>query len=302
MPDYICLETFLKECAGINYEKNGGISRHTTFRIGGNADYIVYPETESAFCTLTDYLENEKIKYCVIGNGSNVLFSDEGYRGVVIITSALKKIRVSGNIISAGCGANFTKLANYAYEYGLTGLEFAYGIPGSVGGAVYMNAGAYDGEVADILLKSTYFNPSTGEKGILYKKAHDFSYRHSVYTQNNNIILSASFELKQGNKEEIKAKMDDFMSRRKEKQPLEYPSAGSTFKRYPGFYTAKLIDEAGLKGYSVGGAQVSEKHAGFVINKGGATSDDVKKLIKIIKQKLFEKNGIDIEEEIKIID
>ncbi len=302
MADYSNLEQFLAECASLDYEKNANLSEHSTFKIGGKADYIAYPKSESALCALIDYLNDENIKYAVVGNGSNLLFSDEGFRGVIIVTTRLKKIRKVRNTIYAECGVSLSGLALYACKHGLTGLEFAYGIPGTVGGAVYMNAGAYDGEVKDVLQKSAYFDTKLSKRFELYKAGHEFSYRTSIFNNSDNVILSAVFELKEGNPDEIKAKMDGFMSARKEKQPLDFPSAGSTFKRCEGHYTAKMIDEAGLKGYSVGGAMVSPKHAGFVINTGNATANDVKELVKVIKGKIKEKFDVDIQEEIKYID
>ncbi|MBE6717951.1 MAG: UDP-N-acetylmuramate dehydrogenase [Ruminococcaceae bacterium] len=296
------LEMFMKECASLDFEKDASLSCHSTFKVGGIADYIAYPKSESALCALVDYLNDENIKYIVIGNGSNLLFSDEGYRGVVVVTTQLKKIRKSRNTIYAECGVPLTSLALYAQKHGLSGLEFAYGIPGSVGGAVFMNAGAYDGEIKDVLQKSSYFDASLSKRCELYNAGHKFGYRSSIYESNDNVILSAVFELTPGDPDEIKHKMDGFMALRKEKQPLEYPSAGSTFKRCEGHYTSKMIDEAGLKGRAVGGAMVSEKHAGFVINKGNATSNDIKELISIIKAELKKKFDVDIQEEIKYID
>ena len=295
-------ERFFEECANIEYEKDVDLSLRSSFRIGGKAKYGVWPKSESAFCAVIDYLTEEKIKFTVLGNGTNVLFSDEGYDGVVVFTTSLKKIRCSRNTIYAEAGASFTNLAAFARNSGLSGLEFAYGIPGTVGGAVYMNAGAYDGEVSKILQKSAYFDPVLSKRGELYNRSHEFGYRESAYMKNGCVILSASFELVPGDVDEINTKMEGFLAARREKQPLEYPSAGSAFKRYPGYFTAKLIDEAGLKGLTVGGAQVSLKHAGFIINKGGATSSDVKTLIKRIQDVIFEKNGIRIEREVRYID
>ena len=296
------LEQFMKECASLDFEKNVSLAEHSTIKVGGYADYVAYPKTESALCALVDYLNEEKIKYSVVGNGSNLIFDDEGYRGVVVITNQLKKIRKVRNTLYAECGVSLTALAVYAQKHGLSGLEFAYGIPGTIGGAVYMNAGAYGGEIKDVLQKSAYFDPSISKRCELYNAGHRFGYRESVYETNNNVILSAVFELKQRDPNEIKAEMDGYMAARKEKQPLDYPSAGSTFKRCEGHYTAQMIDRAGLKGFSVGGAQVSEKHAGFVINKGNATSKDIKDLISIIKQRVKEKFDVDIQEEVKYID
>lgn len=302
MTCYSNLDNFLSECASLTYDKNVPLCNYSTFKVGGCADYLVMPESETAFCALIDYLTDEKIKYDVIGNGSNVLFSDEGYRGVIVLTKKLKRIKVNRNTIHAECGVSLTQLALYAQKNGLTGLEFLYGIPGSVGGGVFMNAGAYGGEIKDSLVKSVYFDTKLMKRCELYNAGHKFGYRTSVFNGSNNVILSAVFELKKGNPDEISEKMNGFMKARKEKQPLEYPSAGSTFKRYTGFYTAKLIDEAGLKGYTVGGAQVSEKHAGFVINRGDATSADIKQIICDIKKAIYDMHGINIEEEIRYID
>ena len=296
------LEQFMKECASLDFEKNVSLAEHSTMKVGGNADYIAYPKSESALCALVDYLNDEGIKYTVVGNGSNLIFDDDGYRGVIVITTHLKKIRKTRNTLYAECGVSLTALAVYAQKHGLSGLEFAYGIPGTVGGAVYMNAGAYGGEIKDVLQKSAYFDVSISKRCELYNAGHKFGYRDSIYETNDNVILSAVFELKPKDPAEIKAEMDGYMAARKEKQPLDYPSAGSTFKRCEGHYTAQMIDELGLKGCSVGGAQVSEKHAGFVINKGNATSKDIKDLIKIIKQKVKEKYDLDIQEEVKYID
>lgn len=296
------LEQFMKECASLDFEKDASLCEHSTFKIGGKAQYIAYPKSETALCALVDYLNEEEIKYCVIGNGSNLVFSDDGYDGVVILTTKLKKIRKSRNTITAECGVSLTALSIYAYKHGLSGLEFAYGIPGTVGGAVYMNAGAYGGEIKDILQKSAYFDTELSKRCELYNAGHKFTYRGSIFGKNNNVILSASFELKPKDPAEIKEVMDGYMASRKEKQPLDYPSAGSTFKRCEGHFTAKMIDDAGLKGFSVGGAMVSPKHAGFVVNTGNATAKDVKEICAIIKSKLKEQFEVDIEEEIKFID
>lgn len=283
--------------------KDKKLSEHCTFKIGGIAKYIVYPKNREIFISIIDYLVINGIKHCVLGNASNILFADEGYDGVIIFTSKFDNIYVdcSNDILYAECGASLTLAAVAAQKNGLAGLEFAYGIPGTMGGAVYMNAGAYDCEMKDVVLKSEYYDPYESAVKILEGSRHDFKYRSSFYSGKDMVILNASLKLKKENKETIKTKMDNLMLCRMEKQPLNYPNAGSTFKRYPGYYTAKLIDEAGLKGYMAGGAQVSEKHAGFIINKGGASASDVLKLIDIIKNKIFELYNINIECEIKYI-
>lgn len=270
----------------------------TTFRIGGCADAIAYPENASAFGELIRELCKKGIKHTVLGNGSNVLFCGERYDGVIVVTRELKNISVSGNTVTAECGASLTKTAAAAYEAGLCGLEFAYGIPGSIGGGTFMNAGAYGGCLSDVISKTVSFDEN-GEKVELSE--HGFSYRDSVFQHKKLYVASASFELVPSDKAEIKAKMDDYMSRRKEKQPLDMPSAGSVFKRGNGFITSQVIDECGLKGLSVGGAEVSEKHAGFIVNKGGASSDDVLALIEKVKEKVFEMTGKTIECEVRLI-
>ncbi len=280
----------------ITWRTNEPMSRHTTFRIGGSAALYAVCETMEALAYMVTLCRTNNIRYMVLGCGSNVLFADEGYDGVILSTTGLHEIRVEENILHVQAGASLTAAAKLARDASLTGMEFAHGIPGSLGGAVFMNAGAYDGEMKDIVLESTYLDAATGEIHTLTGEAHQFGYRESVYRAHPAwIILSAKLRLQPGNKDEITAKMDDLMSRRISKQPLEYPSAGSTFKRYPGRYTAQMIDELGMKGWQIGGAQVSEKHAGFIINKGGATCADVLALIGKIQETIYESYGIRIE-------
>lgn len=285
------------------YSENEPLAPLSTFKIGGSADYVIYPFTCEGLIAAVQAANECEVRFDVFGNGSNLLFADEGYRGAAIFTTKMNKVRREGNLLIADAGASLTGLAVHALRAGLTGLEFAYGIPGSVGGAVFMNAGAYDGEIASVVTASSYWTPDipSNEIAELVGDAQGFGYRTSAYQGSDKLILSATFALKEGDPVEIKAKMDDLMSRRKSKQPLEYPSAGSTFKRYPGYFTAQLIDEAGLKGLTVGGAQVSEKHAGFVINRGGATAKDVLELIERIRSAIYEKNGIHICPEVQII-
>jgi len=288
------------------YAKAKPLSSLSNFKIGGPADFVVWPLDEESLSTLLATLKEMNMRYEIFGNCSNVLFADEGFRGCIILMDRLKNIEQyeddNGNyFVTAGAGVSLNALASYALQNALGGLEFVYGIPGSVGGAVYMNAGAYEHSVSEVIVKTTFIDQN-GEKGALEGDEHGFGYRRSAYMKNGAIVTSATFKLQKAEPTEIKAKMDDLMSRRREKQPLEYPSAGSVFKRYPGYFTAKLIDEAGLKGYSVGGAQVSEKHAGFIINKDNATANDVKQLIEIIKQKIHSIYGINIECEVIIMD
>lgn len=285
------------------YRENEPLAPLSTFKIGGKADFVIYPLSTEGLIEAVRAAVDCGIRYGLFGNGSNLLFADEGYRGAAIFTTKMNKVHREGDLLIAQAGASLTGLAVTALKAGLSGLEFAYGIPGSVGGAVYMNAGAYDREIASVVSRSAYFSPelSSNAPQWLEGDAQGFGYRTSAYQGSDKLILSACFALKKGDPTEIKAKMDDFMSRRKSKQPLEYPSAGSTFKRYPGYFTAQLIDEAGLKGLTVGGAQVSEKHAGFIINRGDATADDVLKLIDQIKAAIYEYKGIHITPEVQII-
>ena len=286
---------------------NEPLKKHTTFRIGGAADLLVTPQSEEQLIKLFKYIKENCIRYVVIGNGSNLLFSDEGYRGIVVkIGSELSSIEAipceNGMIINAGAGTLLSKLALFACENGLTGLEFASGIPGNVGGAVLMNAGAYDGEISQVLVRSTYLDCENLSVCTKNFDEHDFSYRHSSYENDGYLILSASFLLKKGNKEDILSKMKDLNNRRITKQPLEFPSAGSTFKRPAGLFAGKLIEDANLKGYTVGGAKVSEKHCGFVINTGNATCEDVLGVIKYVQNTVFAKFGVELETEVKIIE
>ena len=292
----------IAEDFGCNYTENELMSEHTTFRIGGPADLFVVPTTVEGLAAVVSACNKEEIYCFILGNGSNVLVSDKGIRGVVVSTAAcLNNIELIGAYeIKCGAGVKLSRLSDFACENSITGAEFAWGIPGTVGGAVYMNAGAYDGEMKDILVSCEYLT-SDGELHTMLADEMDLSYRHSAFSENGYVIVSATVRLKAGDKGEIRDKMDDFMHRRKSKQPLEFPSAGSTFKRPVGGFAAALIDECGLKGYSVGGAEVSEKHAGFVINKGGATCFDVMRLVEHIKKEVFLKKSINLECEIRVI-
>ena len=285
--------------AGIPFRENEPLAAHCTFKIGGPAQLFVQPQTEQQLCSAVALCKEQAVRYYLLGNGSNILFADEGFAGVVIDISALgSDIAVEGNTLTAGAGVRLAALCRAALEHGLSGLEFAYGIPGSVGGGVFMNAGAYDHSLEEVVSKSRFYDPKSRTFGEYKGKDHCFSYRHSVYNDGNRVILSAEFSLKKDDPQEIRARMEDYMQRRKSKQPLEYPSAGSVFKRYPGYFTAKLIEEAGLKGLTVGGAQVSPKHAGFIVNLGSATAADVQKLVSIIEEEIYRRNGIRIEREL----
>ena len=304
MTSYESLEAFLMGLADsgrLKYKKDVPLSAHCTIGIGGRADYAVYPSDIETLTAVCAELERLEIYNEVFGRCSNVLFDDAGFRGAVVFTSGIIGTETDGEMIKAGCGVPLSALAVTAQRLGLSGMEFAYGIPGSLGGAVYMNAGAYGGEMKDVVVKTYYFDPKSGKIGEMSGDENRFSYRSSAYTDTDLVILGADIRLGSGDPAQIKAKMDGFMRSRAEKQPLEYPSAGSVFKRCPGFYTAQLIERAGLKGRTVGGAQVSEKHAGFIINRGGATAEDFRRLVKTVKDELYRKNGLHIQCEIRYI-
>ena len=278
------------------------LSKHTTFRIGGKADYFVKPASENEVAVLVKELNENNIDFYIMGNGSNILASDEGYRGVIVyIGENLSDIELlDESTIKAGAGAMLSKVARVALDNSLSGMEFASGIPGSVGGAVVMNAGAYRGEIKDIIVKVKVCDKS----GRIFEIANeelDFSYRHSAIQEEGYTVLGAIFTLKPGNKDEISRTVKEISAKRKEKQPLEYPSAGSTFKRPEGYYAGKLIMDAGLRGYRVGGAMVSEKHCGFVINADNATASDVKKLMEDVADKVEEQYGVRLEPEVKFL-
>ena len=279
--------------------ENYPLAKLTTFCTGGPA-LVLFPEKKEVLSSLIPLLIKEKIPYYVLGNGSNVIALDEGYEGLILSTLRLKNMTVSENEITADCGASLTGTASLAQRSGLSGMENLYGIPGTVGGAVFMNAGAYGGECKDVVSSVSVLTPDGVIKTLSGEEA-EFGYRTSRFEKSGEVILSATFSLAPGDKDEIKSKMDDFMNRRRSKQPLEFPSAGSTFKRYEGRFTAQMIDEAGLKGARVGGAMVSEKHAGFVINYDNATSADILNLIDHVKKVILEKEGLHIQCEVRVI-
>ncbi|MBC8569526.1 UDP-N-acetylmuramate dehydrogenase [Zongyangia hominis] len=296
---------FLRALSGMDCEAipAAPLSRYTTFHIGGPADVLIKPRSAEALAQVLRLCQETGTSKLILGKGSNLLVSDEGFAGAAICLDRPEgEIRLIGDdLIECDAGVSLKRLCTFAREQGLSGLEFAYGIPGSVGGAVYMNAGAYGGEMSDVLQSARHLD-SEGREGCFAGEELKLSYRHSAYTDTDLCILSARFQLTPGDKGEIGAKMDDFLARRKSKQPLEYPSAGSTFKRPAGNYASALIDQCGLKGFRVGGAQVSEKHAGFVINTGGATCRDVKALIAKIQEKVKEQTGYCLECEVKMIE
>lgn len=282
---------------GISYKANEPMSLHTSFKIGGGAEYFVEPSNEKELSAVLKATKENNIPVTVIGNGSNLLVSDEGIEGVVVSTLKMKTIRLLDEThIFAEAGSSLTAVCLFAKNNSLSGLEFAYGIPGSVGGALYMNAGAYGGEMSDVVESAK----SLDNGKLVERKVDeiDLSYRHSVYTGNNEIIVGVTFKLEKGNLDEIEEKMNTLMQKRKTSQPLDFPSGGSTFKRPEGYFAAALIDECGLKGLSVGGAEVSRKHAGFVINRENATCCDVLDLIQKIKDAVFEQKGVKLETEV----
>ncbi len=274
------------------------MAAHTSFRIGGPADLFVSATSEQ-LREAVRLCRKVNIPYMVIGNGSNLLVSDAGVDGVVLQPSAQDAV-FEEEFVIASAGMSLGKLCLEACEHGLTGLEFAYGIPGSVGGGVYMNAGAYGGELADVLEEVTVLDQD-GNVLFLHKHELNLGYRHSVFMEKPYTVLKATLRLKADSPTAIRARMDDFLSRRKEKQPLEYPSGGSFFKRPAGHFAGALIEQCGLKGFTVGGAQVSEKHAGFVINRGGATCADVMELCRQVQEKVWETFGVRLEREVQYI-
>ena len=277
------------------------LSAHTSFKIGGNAKLFVVPESDEALAVLLKYCADGNIRTLIIGNGSNMLVSDDGIDAVVILMCR-ESSGVScsdGGVVECDAGVSLSKVCRFALDNSLTGLEFAYGIPGTLGGAVYMNAGAYGGEIKDVIIKCDCLTPD-GQKKTFTADEMKLGYRKSVFSQNGCVITKVYLKLNSGDYDKIKAEMTDILNRRKLKQPLEYPSAGSVFKRPEGHFAGALIEQCNLKGVSVGGAQVSQKHAGFIINTGGATALDVMTLVKLIQDKVLSETGVLLEPEIKI--
>ena len=275
------------------------MKKHTTFRVGGPADYFVVPKTKEEVKNIVALCREFDMPYYVLGNGSNLLVGDKGYRGVIIqIYKEMNHIQVEGDRMKVQAGALLSKIGSAAFEAGLTGFEFAAGIPGTMGGAVVMNAGAYGGEMKDVLFSVTVLTPE-GEVLTLSNKELELGYRTSIVAKKNYIVLEVTLALQKGEKDAIKARMDELRIQRTTKQPLEYPSAGSTFKRPEGYFAGKLIQDAGLRGFQVGGAQVSEKHCGFVVNKENATAADVLELMRQVSAIVKEKFGVELEPEVK---
>ncbi|WP_293838770.1 UDP-N-acetylmuramate dehydrogenase [Phascolarctobacterium succinatutens] len=277
------------------------MTKHTSFHIGGPAELMAQPQSEAELQSLLLKAAEAAVPVTLVGNGSNLLVRDKGIRGLVIkLGSMLRDIKVSGNVLTFGSGVSLAQASKKAAELGLSGMEFAVGIPGSIGGAVYMNAGAYDGEMSKVV-KSVRVMDAAGEVSELSAGELDFGYRHSALQGSSKIVTSVTVELAVGDKQAIAEKMADFSNRRITKQPLELPSAGSMFKRPPGYFAGTLIDQTGLKGYTVGGAQVSTKHAGFVVNIGGATAADVLQLISDVQAKVFAAHGVHLEPEVLVL-
>lgn len=277
------------------------MTKHTSFHIGGPAELMAQPQSEAELQSLLLKAAEAAVPVTLVGNGSNLLVRDKGIRGLVIkLGSMLREIKVSGNVLTFGSGVSLAQASKKAAELGLSGMEFAVGIPGSIGGAVYMNAGAYDGEMSKVV-KSVRVMDAAGEVSELSAGELDFGYRHSALQGSSKIVTSVTVELAAGDKQAIAEKMADFSNRRITKQPLELPSAGSMFKRPPGYFAGTLIDQTGLKGYTVGGAQVSTKHAGFVVNIGGATASDVLQLISDVQAKVFAAHGVHLEPEVLVL-
>lgn len=290
------------QALGTEWELNCPLSKHSTLRIGGAADVALFPHSVEKLCQTLTFLKENEIPTLVIGKGSNVLFSDEGYRGAIVFTDKCREIEIKENKIVADAGIPLSALANAVRDQSLSGLEFAFGIPGTLGGAVYMNAGAYGGSMSDVCIRSEYYDLQTGQRGSLTDGEQDFGYRKSIYQSHpERVILRATLQLQKGEREEITEKMRTYWEKRRTSQPLELPNAGSTFKRPEGHFAGKLIEDCGLKGLTVGGAQVSAKHAGFIVNIGGATCEDVKRLIEQIQTIVLQKTGVELECEIRFL-
>jgi len=287
----------------IEYEKAVLLSSFSSFKVGGIADCVAYPKNEYELTKCIESAKNHCVRFEIIGNGSNILFSDRGFDGLIICTKKMAFVTTDGVNITAQCGARLSTVATLARDNSLSGLEFAHGIPGTVGGAVAMNAGAFGGEMADVVISSRALNVNTGEIFTLDNADHGFYYRKSIYSSKKDIVCTlVNFELKSGDKDEIDARMKENAKTRREKQPLDLPNCGSYFKRPEGYIAAKLIDDLGFKGRSVGGAMVSEKHAGFIVNTGNATSADILALEEIIKNEVMKNYGVLLEREVKYVE
>lgn len=293
------IENFLIENK-IEYLKDESLKKHTTFKVGGKADFVVFPSNLSVLSKLIKYLNENGIKYYFLGNGSNVIFNDQGFKGVIIKSQGFNDCSFDGTKAYFGAGVSMTYAAKLCGEKGLSGIEFCYGIPGNIGGGIFMNAGAYGGEISQNIVYVKYLDEN-GDPQTICKADCNFGYRHSCFMEKKRFILGAEFELTPKPKDEIISFMEDIMKRRIEKQPLDKPSAGSSFKRPEGYFAAALIDECGLKGKSIGGASVSEKHAGFIVNNGGATCRDIVRLADLVSDTVYKEKGVRIEKEMIIV-
>lgn len=296
MMELSALTEFCRE-SGIDFVCGEPMKNHTSFKIGGAADVFITVCTVAQLSALKRKCKALSVPVFILGSGSNLLVSDKGIDGAVISLSGLNEITVNGEMLTAGAGASLPQVCRAAAAHSLSGLEFAYGIPGSVGGALYMNAGAYGGEIADTVVRAECMD-ETGRLFTVEAADMQFGYRQSVFKHEKLTIVNAVFSLQKGEKSEIEKKMQEYICRRKEKQPLEYPSAGSTFKRPAGHFAGALIEKNGLKGLRCGGAAVSEKHAGFIINCGGATCEDVKSLIRRVQETVLQADGVSLEPEV----
>ena len=291
-----------EKISGLLVQENAPMAKFTSFRAGGCADLLVQPQNIKELQDVLQVLQEEGCPHMVLGNGSNVLVKDGGYRGVIVkLGSGFDHVVVEENVIRCGSGALLSAVAKAAADAGLTGMECLSGIPGSIGGAVFMNAGAYGGEIKDVLRKVSVISQDGAHLSELDTGSLDLGYRHSILQQTGDIVLEAEFMLQPGNETEIKEKMAELKARRNEKQPVNYPSAGSFFKRPEGFFAGKLVQDADLKGVSVGGAEVSQLHSGFLINKGGATATDIIQLMRIVQAAVMERFGVMLEPEVRII-
>lgn len=288
-------------CDSCTILRDVSMKEHTTMKVGGKAAFMIIPESIDCIQKIITSLSSSDIPFMKIGNGSNLIFPDTGYNGVIVkIGSALSTINIQDNIIVAMAGASLANVAHQAMEHSLTGMEFASGIPGSIGGAVCMNAGAYDGEMKQVVVETLCLNKD-GSLITLKDDEHNFSYRNSRIQDEGMTCLQVRIRLKKGIKEDIQAKINDLNSRRREKQPLNYPSAGSIFKRPPGSFAGKLIDDCGLRGTKIGGAQISDKHCGFIVNTGKATAGDIISLIEHVQNTVYKSYGVKLELEVKIV-
>lgn len=292
------IETIIQESEVLHDEP---LKKYSFTKTGGKADTLIFVKSEEDFGKVIKYSRKNNIPLTILGNGSNVLISDDGIRGIVVVTSKLNNIELEeNNILSCLAGTTLKELADFTIENSLTNLEFSCGIPGSIGGAIFMNAGAYGGEMKDVVDKVEVFDKE-GNKKVYSNEEMNFSYRHSRIQESGEIILKVYFKMKKGNKEEIVNKISELNKMRADKQPLEYPSCGSVFKRPVGYFAGKLIQDAHLQGLTIGGAQVSKKHAGFMVNIGDATCEDYKKLIAKVQEEVFKDSGVHLECEVKIL-